>query len=216
MTDEGGPIPVRYHDPAETRGELFAPLMLWLDPHHYRTIRSAFWGEYPTTWIYKLHWQLLAGQTGATVMGLAGIAMLVLLASGLVAWWPRRGFVRAALRWKRDAAPVRRLYDVHKVTALVSVIVLFAVIPTGVMLAFPQVTRPALERVSPLFAPPPIKVVPAIGRPLSLDDLVSRAQARFPDGRLAWIETAGSPVDPVRIALARPGEPSRRFPRTTV
>ncbi len=216
VTGEGGPIPIRYHNPVETRGELFAPFMVWLDPRDYRTIRSAFWGEYPTAWIYKLHWQLLAGETGATVMGLAGIAILLLLASGLVAWWPRRGFVRDAVRWKPNAAPVRRLYDIHKLTAIGSVIVLFAVIPMGVMLALPQITRPVMERVSPLFATPPMEVAADAGPGLSLDALVARAQVRFPDGRLAWIETPSGPDAPVRIALAQPSEPSRRFPRTTV
>lgn len=216
VTGDGGPIPVRYHDPVETRGELFAPLMLWLDPRDYRTIRSGFWGEYPTTWLYKLHWQLLAGQTGATMMGLAGIAMLVLLVSGLVAWWPRRGYLRNALRWKPRAVPVRRLYDIHKLTAIASVLILFVVVPTGVMLEFPQHTRPLLERASPLFASPEMSVAPDGRTPLPLDKLVSRAQARFPDGELAWIETPGNATSPVRLTLARPTEPSRRFPRTNV
>ena len=216
VTQGGGPIPVRYHDPVETRGEAFAPLMLWLDPRDYSTIRSAFWGEYPTTWLYKLHWQLLAGETGATVMGLAGFAMLVLIVSGLVAWWPRRGHVRNAIRWKPRASPVRRLYDIHKLLAICSVVVLFVVVPTGVMLEFPQYTRPMLSRVSPLFAAPPMRVEPRADEALPLDALVARAQSRFPDGALAWIETPGDASSPVRVSFARPGEPSRRFPRTNV
>ena len=216
VTRGGGPIPVRYHDPVETREELFAPLMLWLDPRDYSTIRGAFWGEYPTTWLYKLHWQLLAGETGATIMGLAGIAIMVLIVSGLVAWWPRRGHVRNALRWKRNAASVRRLYDIHKLLAVSSVMVLFVVVPTGVMLEFPQYTRPMLSGVSPLFAAPPMRVEPGTRSALPLDALVARAQSRFPDGALAWIETPGDAVSPVRISFYRPGEPSRRFPRTNV
>lgn len=216
VTGKGGPIPIRYYDPVETRSELFAPLMLWLDPRDYRTIRSAFWGEYPTTWNYKLHWQLLAAGTGATVMGLAGITMLLLLTRGLVALWPRRGFVRDAVRRKPNAAPVRRLYDIHKLTAIGSVIVLFALIQTGVMLVLPHITRPVLQKASPLYASPPMEVAAETGPGLSFDGLVARAKARFPDGRLAWIETPGGPGAPVRIALAQPSEPSRRFPRTIV
>ena len=216
VRERGGAIPVRYHDPVETRGEVFAPLMLWLDPRDYRTIRSEFWGEYPTTWLYKLHWQLLAGETGAIVMGLAGIAMLALLASGLVAWWPRRGYLRNAIHWKRGAAPIRRLYDIHKLTAIGSVLVLLVVVPTGVMLEFPQHTRPLLTRASPLFQTPAMAIAPNDGPTLSLDEIVARAQARFPDGALAWIETAGDSPSPVRIGFSRPGEPSRRFPRTNV
>ncbi|MDG6080184.1 PepSY domain-containing protein [Erythrobacter litoralis] len=216
VREQGGAIPIRYYDPVETRGEVFAPLMLWLDPRDYSTIRSAFWGEYPTTWIYKLHWQLLAGPTGATVMGLAGAAMLLLLASGLVAWWPRRGYLRNSIRWKSKAASVRRLYDIHKLTAIASVIVLFVVVPTGVMLEFPQYTRPLLERSAPLFAEPTLRLDPNGRTARPLDALVARAQARFPDGSLAWIQTPGDATAPVRLTFSRPGEPSRRFPRTTV
>ena len=216
VREQGGPIPVRYHDPVETRGELFAPLMLWLDPRDGSTIRSGFWGQYPATWLYKLHWQLLAGTTGTITMGIAGTAMLVLLISGLVAWWPRRGHIRNAFRFKRSAAPVRRLYDLHKLTAISILLLLFVVLPTGVMLELPQYARPLLERASPLFASPAIHLEPN-GRPaLPLDPLVMKAKARFPDGKLAWIETPADATAPVRISLARPGEPSRRFPRTTV
>ena len=216
VAEHGGPVLVRYHDPVETRGEVFAPLMLWLDPRDGTTIRSAFWGEYPPTWLYKLHWQLLAGERGATVMGVAGIAMLLLLGSGLVGWWPRKGYVRNAIRWKANAAPVRRLYDIHKLTAIGSVLVLLLVMPTGVLLEFPQQTRPLLERASTLFTVPPMRIVPEARAALSLDDLVARAQARFPAGKLSWIETPADAASPVRITLARPGEPSRRFPRTNV
>ena len=113
VTPEGGPIPIRYYAPEETRARAFAPLMLWLDPRDLHTVRAGFWGEYPTTWLYALHWQLLSGAAGQIVMGVAGVAMLAMLAAGLAAWWPRRGRWRRALRWKSRAGAVRRLYDLQ-------------------------------------------------------------------------------------------------------
>lgn len=213
VTPEGGPIPVRYYRPVETAPRAFAPLMLWLDPRDLRTVRAGFWGEYPTSWIYALHWQLLGGTMGEVVMGIAGIALALLLVTGLVAWWPRPGQWRRALHLKRGAAPIRRLYDLHKLVGLASAPVLLVVVVTGVLLEFPDQLRPAL---GPLFRAPALVTRPHPGPPLPLDRLVARARARFPDAVLAWIETPAAPDGTVRINLARPAEPSRRFPRTNV
>ncbi|WP_416366235.1 PepSY domain-containing protein [Sphingomonas aerolata] len=91
VTGEGGAIPVRYYTPKETTGRAFAPLLAWVDPERLTTIRTGFWGDTLVTWIYDLHYRLLLEQPGGIAMGIAGIVMLVLLASGLWAWWPRSG-----------------------------------------------------------------------------------------------------------------------------
>lgn len=211
----GGAIPVRYYRPRETEGRDFAPLLVWIDPVRLTTIRSAFWGGTIFTWLYDLHYRLLLDRPGGTIMGVAGIVMLLLLASGLWAWWPRHGGWRRAIRLKRAAAPIRGLYDLHKLTGLAGLLVLLVVTGTGVMLGLPDQVRPLLRRVSVLYGAP-ILSVRAIGDPLPLDRLVRRAERRFPDGRLAWIETPANLQGALRINLARPGEPSRRFPRTNV
>lgn len=213
---DGGAIPVRYYKPRETRDRDFAPLMLWVDPVSLRTLRSDFWGDYAVTWTYDLHYRLLLGRPGALIMGIAGMAMLVLLASGLWAWWPRPGALRRSLRFKPDAAPIRRLYDIHKLAGLWSLVLLLVVTVTGVMLDLPDQVRPIIAQASPLFTSPSLVSRPGPGGALPLDGLVQLAQARFPGAQLAWIETPATPAGTVRINLAQAGEPSRRFPRTNV
>ncbi len=88
-------------------------------------------------------------------------------------------------------------------------------LPIGVRLDLPDHVRPLLRQLSPLFTAPALTVKPT-GKPLPLAPLVARAEQRFPDGHLAWIETPARATAPIRINLARPGEPSRRFPRTNV
>ncbi|MDP1026480.1 PepSY-associated TM helix domain-containing protein [Sphingomonas sp. KR1UV-12] len=216
VTAEGGAIPIRYYDPPETRGPgRFAPLLLWIDPVQLTTIRAGFWGRTVVTWLYDLHYRLLLDAPGGTALGILGIAMLGLIGSGLWAWWPRPGSWRRALRFKRDAAAVRRLYDLHKVVGLASVGLLLLVTATGVMLDLPDQTRAVIGRVSPLYRASAVVTVPR-GAMLSLDALARIAQARMPDGALAWIETPAGPRGTVRVNLSRPGEPSRRFPRTNV
>ena len=215
VTAHGGAIPVRYYQPAERAGRDFAPLLLWIDPVRLTTIRHDYWGDTLFTWIYDLHYRLLLERPGGTVMGIAGILMLALLASGLWAWWPRPGGWARSLRWKRGAVPIRRLYDWHKLCGTGAAIVLIVVTGTGVLLDLPDQARPAIAWASPLAATPR-PVVPAGGGGLSIDRLVAVARARFPDAAPAWIETPAGPTGTVRITLAQPGEPSRRFPRTHI
>ncbi|WP_137899853.1 PepSY-associated TM helix domain-containing protein [Sphingomonas sp. 2SG] len=216
VTPDGGPIPVRYYQPVETRGRAFAPLMLWLDPVSLRVVRRGHWGDYWTTWIYDLHYRLLLEEPGAIVMGIAGIVMLAMLISGLWAWWPRPGGWRRSLAWKRGAVRSRRLYDWHKWTGIGGALVLIVVTVTGAMLDLPDQVRPVVARTSPLFVPPRLSSVPRAAGVLPLDDLVRRAERALPGGALAWIETPADARGVVRVNFALPGEPSRRFPRSNV
>ncbi len=230
VTQGGGAIPVRYYRPKETADRDFAPLLLWIDPVRLTTIRTGFWGETLVTWVYDLHYRLLLEKPGGTAMGIAGILMLVLIASGLWAWWPRPGGWWRALRFKRSAGSIRRLYDWHKLCGLSGLIVLLVVTGTGVMLDLPDQIRPLIDRVSPLYRMAPSPIESSVGLPIEsgttsvpIDRLIALARVRFPDATLAWIETpaaaaagAAGAAAPVRINLARPGEPSRRFPRTNV
>src|SRR6056297_3493128 len=44
-----------------------------VDPYTAEVTGQRVWGEYLMTWIYRLHFRLLAGPTGATIVGIAGI-----------------------------------------------------------------------------------------------------------------------------------------------
>ena len=216
VTPNGGPIPVRYYKPPETAGRDFAPLLLWVDPASLRTIRSAFWGDTAVTWIYDLHYRLLLEKPGGAAMGVASLAMLALLVSGLWAWWPRPGTWRRAVRVKPEAAPLRRLYDLHKISGLFGLMPLLVITATGAMLDLPDQVRPIIARTSALFKTPALASSPQAGGMLPIDAFVRQAQARFPGAELAWIETPAGPTGTVRVNLAQAGEPSRRFPRTNL
>lgn len=216
VTPRGGPIPVRYYTPVETRGRDFAPLLLWLDPVTLRPVRRGFWGSTWTTWIYDLHYRLLLQKPGGTALGVIGLALLALLVTGLWAWWPRSGGWARSLAWKRAASQSRRLYDLHKWSGIVGIGVLLVVTATGVMLDLPDQTRAIAAIASPLAATPRPRTTPRPGGFLPLDALVARAEAVLPDGALAWIETPADARGTLRVNLMAPGEPSRRFPRSNV
>src|SRR5690606_33806940 len=102
VTGEPGPIPARYYPPAGHDGHHAEREMVWFAADGSRILRSATWGEYLMSWLYELHMHLLAGELGRQIVGWSGFAVLVLLATGIAAWWPR-GSLRKALAYKRRA-----------------------------------------------------------------------------------------------------------------
>ncbi|PNB44827.1 PepSY domain-containing protein, partial [Pseudomonas sp. FW305-130] len=88
-----------------------------------RVLRAEPWGGYLMSWLYELHMHLLAGEIGSQIVGWSGFAMLVLLVSGVIVWWPR-GPWRKALAFKRKAPPIRRLRDLHKLAGVWSMALL--------------------------------------------------------------------------------------------
>ncbi|RRN63829.1 PepSY domain-containing protein [Caulobacter sp. 602-1] len=219
VTGRGGDIPARYYAPPERAGRAFAPMMVWFSADGARVLRKDYWGEYAVTWIYDLHHRLLVGEVGARILGWSGIAMLVLLLSGLVAWWPRPGTLGKALRIKRNASPIRRLYDAHKLVGLASMGLLVLLTATGVLLAMPKdclmMLRPVLGSASP--SP---KIAQSVAfRPearISVDRAVAIAHGALPCADLVWIETPAVDHGTYRLRMRQNGDPSPRFPHSFV
>ena len=203
LTGNGGAIPARYY-PAP--GHHADRLMVWFSSDGGRIVRAEAWGGYLMSWLYQLHMQLLAGDIGGQVVGWSGIAMLLLLVSGLASWWPR-GSWRKALAFKRQAAPIRRLRDVHKLTGLWSVALLVVLTATGILLALPAVTQ-ALLRPAPL--PAPVSRDAAAGR-ITIVQAFAAARRTFPDGRIVFVDVPTPRAAPIRVRLQLPGDPHPRF-----
>lgn len=209
-TGEGGAIAARFY-PSSGHGHHAARMMVWFSPDGRRIVRAEPWGGYLLSWLYQLHMALLAGDLGGQVVGWSGVAMLVLLASGITAWWPR-GSWRKALAFKRDAAPIRRLRDLHKLSGLWSAALLFVLVATGVLLALPAVTQALL---APAAVPAP-KSAGGGEREVTVVQAFDAAHRVLSDGRIVFIDMPGAGDAPIRVRLQVPGDPHRRFPGSYV
>ncbi|WP_394662798.1 PepSY-associated TM helix domain-containing protein [uncultured Sphingomonas sp.] len=210
VTGEGGPIPARYY-PASGQGHHTDRMMVWFSGDGTRIVRAEPWGGYLMSWLYQLHMALLAGDLGGQVVGWSGVAMLVLLVSGIAAWWPR-GSWRKALAFKRNAAPIRRLRDLHKLSGLWSTVLLFVLVATGVLLALPAVTQALL---APATIPAP-KSAGRSDRQIAIVEALDAAHQALPDGRIVFIDMPGDRDAPIRVRSQVPGDPHRRFPGSYV
>jgi uncharacterized iron-regulated membrane protein len=214
-TDQAGTIPARYY-PSDQHGHHADREMVWFSADGGEIVRAEPWGGYLMSWLYELHMHLLAGETGSQIVGWSGFGMLVLLVSGIVAWWPR-GSWRKALALKRPAAPTRRLRDLHKLAGLSSMALLFILAGTGALLALPAIKSRLLTATitAPDEAPDPQSTRTG-GRQIAIAKALAAAHQALPDARLAFIDVPGAGAGVFRMRVQVPGDPHRRFPGSFV
>ncbi|QNE32419.1 PepSY domain-containing protein [Sphingomonas sp. NBWT7] len=210
VTGEGDAIPARFY-PSSGHGHHADRMMVWFSPDGGRIVRAEPWGGYLMSWLYQLHMALLAGDLGGQVVGWSGVAMLLLLASGMLVWWPR-GSLHKALAFKRDAAPIRRLRDLHKLTGLWAAPPLFVLVATGVLLALPPVMQVILRPATVLA---PLASKPA-GSSIGIARALTVAQRALPDGRIVFVDVSAAPGAAIRVRFQVPGDPHGRFPGSYV
>lgn len=236
VNDSNRAVSGRYYNPPETQNEGFAPLMVWVSHDGKTVLRQNYWGHYLVTWLYNLHYTLLFGETGTVIIGYMGLAALILLLSGLLAWWPKQGQWGKSLKFKARSSAIGLLYDWHKVLGLISFIPLFVLIATGVMLALPKETNSILNQ---LLEPVQSAKKIVLEQPISKHKHISIEQALLaarsaiahhlpaqqsnrnqqPELRLAWIYTPDNTDVSSRYFTFRfqtPEDPSTRFPNTFV
>lgn len=207
----------RYYKAKEKEHLHFAPLIAWVNPYTAEVVSTRFWGEFVMTWIYDLHFSLLLDKTGKILMGIAGIVLLVLVFAGLYLWWPKSGKLKSAFVIKQKASTERFVYDLHKVNGVYSLFIVVLLLVSGAILELPDYFNPLLAKLSPLYQPAAnLSSVAADQTRISLDKAVLVATALYPNTELRWIETPSNSQSAYRIMLYQNGEPSKRFPKTTV
>ncbi len=215
VTGEPGALPARFY-PSNRHSHHAEREMLWFSSDGRRIVRAEPWGGYLMSWLYDLHMHLLAGESGRQVVGWSGFAMLLLLVSGIIAWWPRAGW-RKAFAFKRDAVALRRLRDIHKLSGLWSMALLFILAGTGALLALPVVKTRLLSAtiVAPDTVPDP-RSGAADGTQIPVSQALSTARGALPGARLAFIDVPGAGSEPFRMRVQVPGDPHERFPSSFI
>jgi len=139
--------------------------------------------------------------SGRQIVGWAGVGMLILSLTGIWLWWPRRGSLLSALKWRR--AP-HTSFNLHQTLGFWISIPLAVVSLTGIYLSFPQQARSLMSSIAPM-APQGPRAFGAqiLDKPsLTADEALRLAQVAEPASRPASLF--------LPTVQARPkGEPGR-------
>ncbi len=186
-----------------------------VDPYTAEVKGQRVWGEYLMTWIYRLHFRLMAGEIGAILVGAIGVLILLSLASGIYLWWPL---------WKhsfRAAFSVRsgkRVYDVHKTTGIVSCLLLGMLAFTGTYMEFPNAFQKLLKPISAVSEHP--EGLRSTGgefqQPLTPDQAVAAAKKHFPEAKFDHLHPPEGKDGVYEVAFRQPGEVQLSFGRSQV
>jgi len=204
---EGSPHVVRFPGPEGAPG----PIEVSVSSTDARVLAVRGWGEYTMSWIYRLHYTLLAGKTGKTIVGFMGIALLVFCLSGLVIWWPkskRKGRWKRAFTIERGGNRFRFYFDVHKVFGIYLLPVLLVIAFSGVSIVFPLQVETLVSWTMPVeprgsWGQSQITGAP----PLNPDSAVAIGRQVFPRGELKRIYLPQDASDSYGLTFRQEGEP---------
>lgn len=99
--------------------------------------------------IFQLHFTLLSGETGQTILAIGALLLLVSIVTGLILWWPLTRHWRQAFAIRCPTHPVRLTFDLHKTFSLYTCLVLSAVLLSGISM---NLNKPFV-RVTQWFSP---------------------------------------------------------------
>jgi hypothetical protein len=109
---------------------------------------------------------------------------------------PRRGWLRTCT-------------DLHRVAGVLSLVFLLISGVTGAALVFHEAFTRALFGLTGTAAPAPAAHMAAAGERLSLDEIVRRAEAALPEGRITWLYL---PLEPDQAVIVRKKLPEELHP----
>lgn len=122
-----------------------------VDPGDGRVLRAGGVWAFPTEAALRIHYQLMTGAPGTAVISITGCVLLIMAASGLLYWRPRKASATlAALRVVWSARWDVVLRQLHRTIGVLANLVLCLSAATGLWLAIPMLDdAPAAQQQHP-------------------------------------------------------------------
>jgi uncharacterized iron-regulated membrane protein len=212
-------ITVWYDKPRETFFELYAPLMVSVNPYTAEVVASRFWGQTATTWLLDLHTQLRLDRFGSNAVGVLGLLLMVSAGTGVYLWWPGIRGIPEALRIRHKAGMMRLAFDLHRMIGLLSASVLLLLAFTGINLSFPSLLETLAGSSGMEHGETGRNIISTAipnNHPVGLEAAEFVARGPFPRAELRRVTTPAGDSGIYRINLRQSSEVNRRHPYTTV
>jgi uncharacterized iron-regulated membrane protein len=181
--------------------------VVFLNPHTGEEQGRRKDGDGVVDFLFKLHSSLMLKEIGKAILAWIALAYLVLLISGFVLWWPKRW--PPSLKIELRKGLLRGLFDMHRIGGAVLGLVIAVSVATGAYMAW----RPIGQFITTIAGdkvvkPPKMRAIATLATtPPTLDDMVARAQAQFPNEPIGYIQIPAKPHQPVRVRLRLHDDP---------
>jgi len=180
----------------------------FVDPYTARVMYQHNYEQSTLEWFFRLHAELLMGDTGLWVDGWFGLTLAFLSLSGIVLWWRGVRQWRRGLAYERRASWKRQMWDAHNLAGFVASILLFIVAISGAYYSFPATYRQVAAAMTRGPAQlPAIRVNAGAARPL--DALVRAARAALPGAEPTMVNFPVKPGATVSVRLQLPSDMHR-------
>ena len=165
--------------------------------------------ERPELWLFDFHHHLFAGDSGEWVIGIAGLAGLFFIITGIILWWPTRKTFQPRLWPKRMSRPALLMH--HRDLGVIAAPLLLLSVVTGTMMIF----RPfAMAVVAPFgstseaaaaMKAPDYDSGPLAAKP-DYAAMLAEARRRFPDAEFRILSLPRESGDPISLRMRQPDE----------
>jgi uncharacterized iron-regulated membrane protein len=200
LPDAHLPYRVWLEAPGNTRRQVF------VNPYTGAIMGSRQWEQTLIGFIFKLHYEFLAGEIGTIIVGIVAFLLLILSITGIILWpgW-RRLILGFKIKW--NAHPKRINFDIHKVAGIIAAVFLTMIAFTGMCWNFGDFSQPVIHAAT--FTPMPPKPVsqPIQGQsPLGLGEILKKADAALPGAVTTYISLPKTPEGVFRVNKKQPQE----------
>jgi uncharacterized iron-regulated membrane protein len=138
--------------------------------------------------IYEFHRNVLLGEPGSNIVGIAGFLLLASAITGLVLAVPRQRAGWARLLWVNLRASATRIaYDAHRSTGAIVALLLLLTTVTGVTLVYTNYVRDLVGLFSKVQSFPTIPFRQSTEEALPLDRIVANVRQAYPQAAVTEI-----------------------------
>ncbi len=205
-------LPTAQRDPVVVRLGPEAP-SVFIDPYRATILGEQHPDEGLVNTIVGLHVELLAGRIGGLIVGVSGLLLVLLTATGLVLWWPRRlRQLWQALRVSWQQGALRFNYDLHRAGGFYTTLFLLLTALTGSAFIFYPTTQQLIATLTASDSwPPPAPTVAeehGVETPtaVSYRDVMAATNRALPDAEATYVYFPQAPDAPVTVRLRTPPE----------
>ncbi|MDZ3830688.1 MAG: PepSY-associated TM helix domain-containing protein [Sphingopyxis sp.] len=165
--------------------------------------------ERPELWLFDFHHHLFTGDTGEWVIGIAGLAGLFFILSGVILWWRTRKTFQFRLWPKRMSRPAILMH--HRDLGIIAAPLLLLSVVTGTMMIFRPfamiVVAPfgSVDEAEKAMEAPKYKGGPLAATP-DYAAMLAEAHRRFPDAEFRILSLPRAAGEPIMLRLRQPAE----------